>query len=90
MLAFCIVELHVFVNNIQPLSAATEKRQWFPFALFSSYKKIRTVINNKTTWDFMYKFRLFLNLNVIWSFSTEFPTSPQYQVSRKSFVWDRC
>jgi len=88
MFAFCIVDFYVFVNNIQPLSFVTEKQQWFPFALFSSYKIFRTVINNKTTQVFMQRFGFFFDLNQIWNFSTDFPTSPQYQVSWKSFQWD--
>jgi len=49
MLAFCIVDFYEFFNNIQPLSVATEKQQWFPFGLLSSYKMFCAVIKNKTT-----------------------------------------
>jgi hypothetical protein len=87
MLAFC-TDIYEFVNNIQLLSDAREKQKWFPFGLLSSYKMFRAVISNKTTQVFMQRFLYFFDLNQICKFSTDFPTSPQYQVSRKSFQCD--
>jgi hypothetical protein len=56
--------------------------------LLFSYKMFRAVINNETTQVFMQRFLYFFNLNQIWNFSTDFPTTPQYQVSRKFFQCD--
>jgi hypothetical protein len=41
MLSLCIViDLHVAVNNIKPLSVAMEGHERVPFAMLSSYKNI--------------------------------------------------
>jgi hypothetical protein len=47
MLLICIVvDFHVSVNNIKPLSFAMKTQQWVFFALLSSYKIFRTAVNN--------------------------------------------
>jgi hypothetical protein len=33
-----IVDIHVVVNNIKPVSIVVETQEWVPFALLSSYK----------------------------------------------------
>jgi len=41
-----VVDFHVSVNNIKPLSVAMQTQQWVIFALLSSYKIFRTAVNN--------------------------------------------
>ena len=41
-----VVDFHVAVNNIKPLSVAMETQQWVIFVLLSSYEVFRTAINN--------------------------------------------
>jgi len=43
---YTIVDFHIAVNNIKPLSVAMETQQWVIFVLLSSYKIFRTAVNN--------------------------------------------
>jgi hypothetical protein len=42
-----VVGVDVAVNNIKVFSVAMEIQQWVPFALLSSYKIFRPVVNNR-------------------------------------------
>jgi hypothetical protein len=46
MRPLCIVGLHVTVNNIKVLIFVTGFQRWVPFALFLSYKILRTAVSN--------------------------------------------
>jgi len=46
VLALCIVDLHVTLNNIEKMSVVTETQQWLPFVLLSSHKTFHTAVNN--------------------------------------------
>jgi hypothetical protein len=49
----CIVlDLHVTVNNINPLSIAMETQEPVPFAILSLYKTFHSAVNNKTYFMF--------------------------------------
>lgn len=46
---YIVVDLHVAVNNIKPLTVAMEMQEWVLFALLSSYKVFLTAVNTKCT-----------------------------------------
>lgn len=76
----CIVELHVAVNNIKPLSYAMETQEWIPFALLPSYKIFRTAGNSlivlRSSWEVPYIFVPFQpNLEFLVRFLYKFPVS---------------
>jgi len=41
-----IVELYIAGSNMKPFSVAMEKKEWFPFALYSSCIIFRIAIND--------------------------------------------
>jgi hypothetical protein len=45
MPSFCIVDLHVALNNIKILGGVMQMQQWFPFSLLLSYKIFCTAVN---------------------------------------------
>jgi hypothetical protein len=46
MIFLFIVELHIAISNMKPFSVAMETKGWFSFALLSTCKSFRVVIND--------------------------------------------
>jgi hypothetical protein len=43
---FNVLELHVSINNIEPICFAMETKERFPFAAFSSYGLLCAAVHN--------------------------------------------
>ena len=83
----CIVELHVTVNNIKPLSLATETQEGIPFVLLPGYKIVCTAANSqivvRSSWEVPYVFVPFQpNLEFLVRFSYNFPVSHFSKIRR--------
>jgi hypothetical protein len=74
-----VVDLHVAVNTIKPLSTALETLEWVPFALLSAYKIFSIAVSNINVLSPHAKYPACLSdFNQIWSWSTHFRPSPKY------------